>query len=94
MANTEKSNEHEGMKSDPPGEPFVGEHATACQQLLRFKSDIERQGHQVARAVHAIADAIGNGEDVSLEMLTHVKAQILKAHLQLDDLEECLDSIA
>ena len=62
------------------------------QQLLRLQSAIEGQGHRVAMAVNPIAEALDKGENVSLEMMNHVKAQILLAHLQLDELEQLLDS--
>ena len=63
------------------------------QQLLRLQSAIEGQGHRVAMAVNAIAEALDKGGNVSLEMMNHVKAQILLAHLQLDELEQLLDSL-
>lgn len=88
MSSTEESNEQER------GEPLTGEQATALQQLLRLQSDIEEQGHRVAMAVTPITAALDNGENVSREMMSHVKAQILKAHLQLDDLVQVLDSLA
>ncbi len=47
----------------------------------------------MARAVQPIAKALDIGGKVSLEMISHVKAQILRAHLQFDDLEEVLDSL-
>jgi len=70
------------MESELPG-----------QQLLRLQSAIEGQGHRVAMAVNPIAEALDKGGNVSLEMMNHVKAQILLAHLQLDELEQLLDSI-
>lgn len=63
------------------------------QQLLRLQSAIEGQGHRVAMAVNPIAEALDKGGNVSLEMMNHVKAQILLAHLQLDELEQLLDSL-
>lgn len=83
----------QGMEGDPPGLQLTGEQATAFQQLLRLQSDIEGQGHRVAMAVNAIAEALDKSGNVSLEMISHVKAQILKAHLQLDELEQLLDSL-
>jgi hypothetical protein len=62
-------------------------------QLLRLQSDIEGQGHRLARAINPIAEALDKGGNVSLEMMNHVKAQILLAHLQLDELERLLDSL-
>ena len=70
------------MESELPG-----------QQLLRLQSAIEGQGHRVAMAVNPIAEALDKGGNVSLEMMNHVKAQILLAHLQLDELEQLLDSV-
>jgi len=70
------------MESELPG-----------QQLLRLQSAIEGQGHRVAMAVNPIAEALDKGGNVSLEMMNHVKAQILLAHLQLDELEQLLDSL-
>jgi len=61
--------------------------------LLRLQSAIEGQGHRVAMAVNPIAEALDKGGNVSLEMMNHAKAQILLAHLQLDELEQLLDSI-
>lgn len=63
------------------------------QQLLRLQSAIEGQGHRVAMAVNPIAEALDKGGNVSLEMMNHVKAQILLAHLQLDELEQLLDAL-
>lgn len=70
------------MESELPG-----------QQLLRLQSAIEGQGHRVAMAVNPIAEALDKGGNVSLEMMNHVKAQILLAHLQLDELEQLLGAI-
>ena len=92
MSSSEGSNEQE--RGDPPGESLDFEQATALQRLLRLQSDIEEQGHRVALAVIPITTALDNGENVSHEIRSHVKAQILKAHLQLDDLVQVLDSLA
>lgn len=92
MSNSENVYE-QGMAGDPAGQQFTGEQATAFQQLLRLQSDIEGQGHQVAMAIKPIAEALDKGGNVRLEMISHVKAQILQAHLQLDDLEQLLDKI-
>ncbi len=81
------------MEGELPGQQFTGEQPTAFQQLLRLQSAIEGQGHRVAMAVNPIAEALDKGGNVSLEMMNHVKAQILLAHLQLDELEQLLDSI-
>jgi hypothetical protein len=45
------------------------------------------------KRINPLAEALDNGGNVSLEIMNHVKAQILRAHLQLDDLEELLDSL-
>ena len=74
-------------------ESIEGEQVTAFQRLLRSQSDIEGQGHRVAMAVKSIAEALDKGGNVSLEMMSHAKAQILLAHLQLDDLEQLLESV-
>lgn len=78
MSSSEESNEQE----------------TALQRLLRLQSDIQAQGQRVMMAVTPITAALANGENVSPEMMSHVKTQILKAHLQLDDLVQVLDSLA
>jgi hypothetical protein len=81
------------MEGELPGQQFTGEQPTAFQQLLRLQSAIEGQGHRVAMAVNPIAEGLDKGGNVSLEMMNHVKAQILLAHLQLDELEQLLDSL-
>ena len=92
MSSTESVNEQD-IEDDPPGQQFTGEQATAFQQLLRLQSDIEGQGHRVAMAINPIAEALDKSGNVSLGMMIHIKAQILLAHLQLDELEQLLDSI-
>ena len=92
MSNIENINKQD-MEGDLPGQQLTGEQTTAFQQLLRLQSDTERQGHRVAMAVNLIAETLDKGGNVSLEMMNHVKAQILKAHLQLDELEQLVDSI-
>ena len=92
MSDTENINEQE-MEDELPEQQFTGEQEMAFQQLLRLQSDVEGQGHRVAMAVKPIAEALDNGGNVSLEMMNHVKAQILLAHLQLDELEQLLDAI-
>ena len=92
MSSTENVNEQD-IEDDPPGQQLTGEQATAFQQLLRLQSDIEGQGQRVAMAINPIAEALDKGGKVSPEMINHVKAQILLAHLQLDDLEQLLDSV-
>ena len=92
MSSTENVNEQD-IEDDPPGQQLTGEQATAFQQLLRLQSDIEGQCHRVAMALNPIAEALDKSGNISLEMMNHIKAQILLAHLQLDELEELLDSI-
>lgn len=92
MSNTENLNE-QGMEGELPGQQLTGGQATALQQLLRLQSDTEGQGRRLAMAVNPIAEALDKGGNVSLEMMNHVKAQILLAPLQLDKLEQVLDSI-
>ena len=92
MLNIENSND-QGREGELPGQQFTGEQETAYQQLLRLQSDIERQSHLVTMAVNQLAEALNDGGNVSLEMMNHVKAQILLAHLQLDGLEQLLDSL-
>ena len=83
----------QGIEGNPLRRQFTGEQATALQQLQGLLSDIEGQGYLLAIAVNSIAEALDKGENVSREMMNHVKAQILRAHLQLDDLEQLLDPI-
>ena len=92
MSNTENINK-QGLEDDPPGQLLTGEQAMAFEQLLRCQSAIEGQGQRVAMALNPIAEALDKGGNVSPEMTNHVKAQILQAHLQLDDLEQLLASI-
>ena len=92
MTNTESINKQR-MEDDPPGQQLTGEQATTFQQLLRLQNDIEGQGHRVAMAINPIAEALDKGGKVLHEMINHVKSQILLAHLQLDDLEQLLDSV-
>ena len=92
MSIIKNSNEQE-MGDELSGQPVTGEQATALQQLHRFQSDIEGQGHRVAMAVNPLTEALANGGTVSPEMISHVRAQLLLAHLQLDDLEQLLATI-
>jgi hypothetical protein len=92
MSNSENINE-QGMEGELPGQQFTSKQETAFQQLLRLQSDIKRQGHLVTMAINPLAEALNNGGNVSLEMMNHVKAQILLAHLQLDELEQLLGAI-
>ena len=89
-----KNSNEQGVEGELPEQPFTGEQAAALQQLLRLQSDIEGQGHRVALAINPIAEALDYGETLSLEMMSHLKAQLLLAHLQLDELEQLLDAIA
>ncbi|MFL5658752.1 MAG: hypothetical protein ACJ8CB_31770 [Ktedonobacteraceae bacterium] len=89
-----KNSNEQGVGGELPEQPFTGEQETALQQLLRFQSDIEGQGRRVALAINPIAEALDNGGTVSPEMMSHLKAQLLLAHLQLDELEQLLDAIA
>jgi hypothetical protein len=92
MSNSENINE-QGMEGELPGQQFTSKQETAFQQLLRLQSDIKRQGHLVTMAINPLVEALNNGGNVSLEMMNHVKAQILLAHLQLDELEQLLGAI-
>jgi len=89
-----ENSEEQAMEDEPPGQQITGEQATALHQLLRLQRDIEWQSHRVAMAVNPIAEALDKGGSVSPEMLNHARAQLLLAHLQLDELEQLLDSIA
>ena len=91
MSSTENSNK-QGMEGERAGRQLTGEQATAFQQLLRLRSDIEEQSRRVALALNPIAEAFDNGGNVSREMMSHLKAQILRVHLHLDDLKQVLDS--
>ena len=89
MSSSEESNEQQ------KGDLLSGSRqVTTLQRLLCLQSDIEAQDHRVMMAVTPITAALANGKNVSHEMRIHVKAQILKAHLQLDDLEQVIDSLA
>jgi len=92
MSNTENSN-NQGREGELPGRQFTGEQVTALQQLLSCQSDIEGQGQRVAMSFGPIAEALNNGGYISPEMMNHVKAQILRAHLHLEDLEQLLASL-
>ena len=85
------NNNGEGMGDDPAGAALPGgRQATALQQLRRLRSDIEEQGRQVGMAIDTIVEVLDRGGSVPPEMMNHVKAQILKAHLLLDDLNQAL----
>src|SRR5437588_9917706 len=88
-----KNNNEQGAEGELPEQPSTGEQAAGLQQLLRLQSDIEGQGHRLALAINPIAEALDNGGTVSPEMMSHLKAQLLLAHLQLDELEQLLDAI-
>jgi len=83
MSKTEDSSQYSGEDS----------RLTALEQLLSRQREIEAQGQRVAMALTPIAEALEKGGYVSREMMTHAKTQILKAHLQLDDLKQVLDSM-
>jgi hypothetical protein len=92
MSRTENVNEY-GMDGNQPDQQPGGEQAMEVQPLPHVLSEIEEQGQRVAMALQAVAEALDNSGNVSLEMISHLKAQLLKAHLHLDDLEQWLDSI-
>jgi hypothetical protein len=92
MLNTENVNEQD-MEGNLPEQQLADEQATAIEQLLRLQSDIEGQVLSVVMAINPLAEALDNDGNVSCEMMNHIKAQILKAHMQLDDLEQLLDSL-
>lgn len=93
MSNTRYVNE-QPLADEPADEPLVCSPVTAVEQLLRLQSDIEGQGKPVALAITPIVEALDYGSNVSHEMLHHLEAHILRAHLQLDELEEFLDTLA
>jgi hypothetical protein len=80
-------------EGDPADQQVSGERETPFQQLLRLQGDIEEQGQRVIRVIDKAAEAHGKNGNISLEIMDHVKAQILKAHLQLDDLEQLFDQL-
>jgi hypothetical protein len=93
MSNTENVNERR-LADDPPGEPLVCSQVTPARQLLRLQGDIEELTRPVAMAINPIVEALCKGRHVSYEMLNHLEAHILRAHLQLDELEELLEAMA
>jgi hypothetical protein len=88
-----KNTREQGMEDDPPGQKLTDVQATPFQKLLHLQSDIEGQGQRVAMTIKPIAERLDKDGNVPLEMISHAKAQILLAHLQLDDLEQLLDTI-
>ncbi|GHO94624.1 hypothetical protein KSF_046720 [Reticulibacter mediterranei] len=88
MLNAGYINEH-----DREDERFAGGQMTVLQQLRCLQNDIEGQGSRVAKALDPITKALHSSGNPSLEMMEHIKAQILLAHLQLDELEQLLNSI-
>lgn len=92
MSNAENINKKD-IERELPGLQLTDEQMTVSQQLLHLQSDIEEQCHRVAVAINPIAEALDTGRKVSHERMNHVNAQILQAHLQLDDLEQLLSSI-
>ena len=87
MSSAENGN-NQRMGDDPPGQQFTGEQSTVLEQLLRLQSDIKEQCQRVTVAVNPIAEVLDTGGNVSFEMKNHLKVQILRAHMLLDDLEE------
>jgi hypothetical protein len=73
-------------------QPDKDEQLMAARQLLRLQSDIAGQGQRVALAVTAFVETLKKGGNISLETMDHVKAQIMLAHLQLDELEQVLSA--
>jgi DNA-directed RNA polymerase specialized sigma54-like protein len=92
MWNSENSHQ-QAMEGERAEQQPTGEQTRAFEQVLRFQSEIEEQSQRVARALNPIAEALDNGGHVPPEMEWHVRAQILRAHLHLDDLEQVLASI-
>ena len=83
MSKTENSSQYSGEDS----------RLTALEQLLCWQREIEAQGQRVVMALTPIAEVLSTKRNVSREMMIHAKTQILKAHLQLDDLKQVLDSM-
>src|SRR5258706_14034291 len=81
------------IKDEVPGQQAMGEQVSVHQRLLRLQSDIEEQGYRVKGAINQIVETIDNGRNISPETMNHLKAQILLAHMQLDELRELLDLI-
>jgi hypothetical protein len=93
MSHAERVDERRRADDSPDGPP-VCLQVTPVGQLLRLQSAIEGQSKPVALAITPIAEALDNGSNVSHEMMNHLEAQILRAQVQLDALEELLDTIA
>jgi hypothetical protein len=83
MSKTENSSQYSGEDS----------RLTALEQLLSLQREIEAQGQRVAMALTPIEAVLSTNRNTSREMMIHAKTQILKAHLQLDDLKQLLDSM-
>jgi hypothetical protein len=92
MSNTGDINEKD-IEDELSERQIISEQVSVYQQLLRLQSDIERQGDQVTGAINQIVETIDNDRNIPPEMMNHLKAQILLAHLQLDELRESLDLI-
>jgi hypothetical protein len=92
MSNTGDINEKD-IEDELSEQQIISEQVSVYQQLLRLQSDIERQGDQVTGAINQIVETIDNDRNIPPEMMNHLKAQILLAHLQLDELRESLDLI-
>lgn len=84
----------EDMKEDDPaGQQRISKQALALGQLHRYQRDIADQAQRVSLAITTIAEALNTGSTLSPPMIDHLKAQLLKAHLQFDDLLEVLEPI-
>ncbi|OLD84734.1 MAG: hypothetical protein AUF64_00495 [Chloroflexi bacterium 13_1_20CM_54_36] len=83
MSNTKNGRQHKREDSQ----------LTALEQLPSWQREIEAQSQRVAMALTPIAEVLSTKRNVSREMMIHAKTQILKAHLQLDDLKQLLDSM-
>jgi hypothetical protein len=84
----------EDMKEDDPaGQQRISKQALALGQLHRYQRDIADQAQRVSLAITTIAEALNTGSTLSPPMIDHLKAQLLKAHLQFDELLEVLEPI-
>jgi hypothetical protein len=92
MSDTGDINEKD-IKDELSEQQTMGEQVSVYQQLLRLQSDIEGQGDQVTGAINQIVETIDNSRNIPPEMMNHLKAQILLAHMQLDELRDLLDLI-
>ena len=92
MSNTGDIDEKD-IEDELSEQQIISEQVSVYQQLLRLQRDIERQGNRVTGAINQIVETIDNDRNIPPEMMNHLKAQILLAHLQLDELRESLDLI-